>query len=714
MIVSHTLFAPSAKHCSDIVADEAALAGGEVLAILPGGVSFRGNLETMYRFCLNARVASSLILSLGRFAVEEATDLYRAANSIDWPSLFPVRASFAVDAAGKRDRAVEHTGYAARVVKDAIADRFRDACGARPSVDTAHPDITINLFIERKAVSIGIDLAGEALHRRGYRKERGEVVLRETVAAAALVRAGWKGMAGEGKPFVDPFCGSGTLLIEAALAAGDIAPGLFRRRFGFESLKGHDSQLWERMKKEAEEIRHKGLKRIPVIKGYDIDPAAVAAAAKNIAAAGLRERIEVKVADARFLDPGALREPGLLLCDPPYGKRSDLKGKALEGLYRSFGENLKLHFGGWKIGVVAGDEARNYHIGLKPEKVNTLFNGPVECSLGLYQIREREQSPGGAMAANRLKKNMKRLKRWLLDEGITCFRLYDADMPEYAAAIDLYESVDNDRWIHLQEYVPPASIDPAAAARRLGELVDATSDALGIARSHIVVKRRRRQRGTNQYAKFSETGREFEVFENGLRFLVNLHDYLDTGIFLDHRPLRRTIMETAQDKRFLNLFCYTGTVSVHAAAGSAARTTSVDNSNTYLNWAGRNMALNGFQTQFGDKKAKHRLIKADCLTWLETAAKQEHGAYDLIFLDPPTFSNSKNMDDTFDVQRDHPKLIEWCMELLAPGGLLLFSTNRKGFVLELKDQDAREITDETIDPDFLTRKAPHLCWTLQK
>jgi 23S rRNA (guanine2445-N2)-methyltransferase / 23S rRNA (guanine2069-N7)-methyltransferase len=726
----YTLFAPSAKNCSDLAAEEVLASGGEVVSVLPGGVSFRGSLDTIYRFSLYARVASSLVLTLGRFTVEDSDGLYRAASELPWSDLFPVEASIAVDASGKRERAVEHTGYAARLVKDAVADHFRERTGNRPSVDTENPQITIQIFLERKAVTIGLDLSGQALHRRGYRRGTGEAALRETVAAAALIRSGWKEVAEAGGTLFDPFCGSGTLLIEGALMAGSIAPGLFRTTFGFEMWKDHDEALWTRIREEAEQQSRKGLAGLPLIVGSDNDEAAISIAKKNIAAAGLSGHIRVSSADARFSKPPEGAVPGLLIADPPYGRRTTFRGGSLGGLYRSFGENLKLHFGGWQAAVIAGDEARNYRVGLKPDKVNTLFNGPVECSLALYSLHKNRDagvegnsrdgsgsaadlSPGAEMAANRLRKNAKRLKKWIAREGVTCYRLYDADMPEYSAALDIYETAEKERWIHLQEYAPPITIEPAAAARRLGELVDGAAEATSIPRELIVVKRRTRQRGKDQYQKVDERNERVEIHENGLRFLINLHDYLDTGIFLDHRPVRLRIMETAKGKRFLNLFAYTGTASVHAAAGGAKSTVTIDNSNTYLSWAGENFALNGFRADTSGRSS-HTLIKVDCLKWLERAAEREKGRFDLIFLDPPTFSNSKDMSDVFDVQEDHPVLIGWCMELLAPGGELLFSTNRKNFKFQAEVPECRDITGKTIDPDFQNRRVPHQCWSIRK
>lgn len=717
-------FAPTARNISDLAETEAASCGAEISACLPGGVEFRSDLEGAYRFILHSRCASSLILRLGSFPIGGSGDLYDAARSIPWSDYFHAGKTIAVDAAGKRERAVEHTGFAAKTLKDAIADSFRDACGIRPSVDLEHPDVKINLFLRRKEAVIGIDLAGEPLHKRGYRKASGDSVLRETVAAALLYRAGWPAIAEMGGALFDPFCGSGTILIEAALMAYDIAPGLTRRRYGFRSLSLHEPELWKSVRKEAEQRKRDASDRSIQIIGSDKDSTVIRIAEANVHAAGLKDQIQLETADARFCPPPTVSRPGIVACDPPYGKRTTLSKRDLDSLYRSFGENLKKRFGGWQTAIIAGDEARDAKTGLKPDKINTLYNGSVECSLSIATIAEgkpsegqresstpvqrEELSPGAEMAANRLRKNRKRLKKWLSREGVTAYRVYDADMPEYSAAVDLYETCDGNNWLHVQEYAPPASIDPASAAKRLGELIDALSAVFQLPEKRIVVKQRSRQRGKGQYERMDERNDTLEIFENGLRFQINLHDYLDTGIFLDHRPIRLRIMESARGKRFLNLFAYTGTATVHAAAGAAVSSLTVDKSNTYLSWFEENMRLNGFSLG-----KKHRFLKADCINWLADAAQKGRDQFDLIFLDPPTFSNSKDMEESFDIQRDHTKLLEDAYRLLAPGGELIFSTNRRRFSLET-ELPAEEISESTIDLDFQGRRPPHRCWSITK
>jgi 23S rRNA (guanine2445-N2)-methyltransferase / 23S rRNA (guanine2069-N7)-methyltransferase len=312
------------------------------------------------------------------------------------------------------------------------------------------------------------------------------------------------------------------------------------------------------------------------------------------------------------------------------------------------------------------------------------------------------------MFANRLRKNLKNLGKWARREGIDCFRVYDADLPEYALAIDLYHG--EKRWAHVQEYQAPKSVDPEKAMQRLQEALTVLPEVLEIPRGQVFFKVRRRQKGTAQYEKLADAKHFHEVREGNCRLLVNFADYLDTGLFLDHRITRQMIETEAKDKRFLNLFAYTGAATVHAAVGGARTTTTVDMSKTYLEWARRNMALNGLR----DKA--HQFIQADCTRWLESEAKRAKLRFDLIFLDPPTFSTSKRMEDKFDVQSDHVALIRNAMALLEEGGLLVFSNNFRRFKLDetaLSDLNIEEISTKTLPKDFARNPHIHRCWHIR-
>ena len=313
--------------------------------------------------------------------------------------------------------------------------------------------------------------------------------------------------------------------------------------------------------------------------------------------------------------------------------------------------------------------------------------------------------PGAEMFANRLRKNLRHLGKWARREGVTCYRVYDADLPEYALAVDLYED-----WVHVQEYAAPPTVDPMLAQRRLSDAMAVIPDTLGRPADRVVLKVRRRQKGLAQYERQAMMGQFREVREGSLRFLVNLTDYLDTGLFLDHRPTRALIRSAVRGGRFLNLFAYTGTASVYAAAGGAASTTTIDMSPVYLDWARRNMELNGF----GEGRA-HRFVRADCLAWLAVPHPER---YHVIFVDPPTFSNSKRMGEaTFDVQRDHVGLLRSVVQLLARDGLILFSNNFRHFKMHrsaLPDLTIEDITHSTIPPDFQRNPRIHTCWKLTR
>ncbi|MGV6850639.1 MAG: bifunctional 23S rRNA (guanine(2069)-N(7))-methyltransferase RlmK/23S rRNA (guanine(2445)-N(2))-methyltransferase RlmL [bacterium] len=309
--------------------------------------------------------------------------------------------------------------------------------------------------------------------------------------------------------------------------------------------------------------------------------------------------------------------------------------------------------------------------------------------------------------ANRLLKNARHLYKWRSREDVNCYRLYDADLPEYAFAIDLYEG--DDLWVYVQEYKAPPSIDPEKVKLRRKLALETIREVLNVTRNQVFLRLRERQRGSNQYEKRAELQQFHQIEEGGLKFEVNFYDYLDTGIFLDHRKTRKLIHSLAKGKSFLNLFAYTGSASVYAAAGGACATCTVDMSNTYISWAKRNMALNDFEGE------QHSFIQADCIRWLKEQWK--HTKYDLIFLDPPSFSSSKRMKDTFDVQRDHIRLINQALKLLDEDGVLIFSTNKRQFVLDqqrIRADLIKDLSKQTIPPDFSRNGKIHKCWKIQK
>lgn len=718
-----TYFATAPKGIESLLADELRQLGATGVRETRAGVAFEGDLAVAYRACLWSRLANRILLPLARFAAATPEALYAGVQTIAWDEHLGVDDSLAIDFTASQSQ-ITHSQYGALKAKDAVVDQFRDRYGRRPNVERTRPAVRINIYLHKDEATVSLDLSGESLHRRGYRLEGMAAPMKENLAAAVLLRAGWPEIARSGGPLLDPLCGSGTLLIEGALLAADIAPGLDRDYFGFLAWRGHNAILWQMLKEEAAARRTAGLPRLPSIIGYDADRRAVSAAGENIARAGLTGYVHVERRELAACAPPAGKEaqPGLLIANPPYGERlGDVS--ELQYLYAHLGEQLKTHFSGWRAAVFTGNPELGKRMGLRARKIYSLYNGALECKLLCFDVtpqwfvtpREPSASqapaatqftPGAEMFANRLRKNLKHLSKWAAREGIACYRLYDADMPEYAVAVDIYQGAQ--RWAHVQEYQAPKDIDPAKAEARLQEVLSAIPSVLEISPGQMFFKVRRRQKGAAQYEKLAEEKQFHEVGEGGLRFLVNFSDYLDTGLFLDHRLTRGLLRELARGRHFLNLFAYTGTATVYAAAGGAAGTATVDMSRTYLDWARKNLALNGYSG------ARHHYIQADCLEWLKQAV-QEKMRYGLIFLDPPSFSNSARMDDTFDVQRDHAALLTATARLLAPDGVLIFSNNLRSFKMDhaaLPGLHIEDITRSTIPEDFARNPRIHSCWKI--
>ena len=711
-------FAPAARGLEELLAAELAGLGAEDVSAVRAGVSFRASLEVAYRACLWSRLASRVLMPLAAFPAGSPEELYEGMRTVAWDEHLTPTGTLAVDA-GVGDSHLTHSRFAAQKAKDAVVDQFREAHGVRPSVDVHRPDLRINLHVARDQAIVSLDLSGESLHRRGYRQEgvQVEAPLKETVAAAVLLRAGWPEIAAAGGPLVDPLCGSGTLPIEAGLMAGDVAPGLTREHFGFLGWRGHQPDLWARVRMEAEKRRDEGLARLPALYGFDSDGRSVGIAQANARRAGLSGRILFERRELSVLEapPSAAegRSLGLVVANPPYGARLGDVQK-LEPLYVELGARLKTGFQGWSAAVLTGNPDLGHRLGLRPSRVNTLFNGSIECRLLRFRLdaerfgtpcTPRPRSPGAEAFANRLTKNLRHLGRWARKQGITCYRLYDSDLPDFALAVDVYE-----QFVHVQEHEAPATIDPALARTRLREALEVIPSVLDLPRDHVHLKIRRRQRGASQYQRLDQTAGFHQVSEGGLRFLVNLTDYLDTGLFLDHRLIRAAIRDLAEGRHFLNLFGYTGVATVYAAAGGATATTTVDLSHVYLEWAGRNFALNGLPVE------RHSIVQADCLEWIAAA----RGRYGLIFLDPPTFSNSKRMGEvTLDIQRDHVALIRAAAALLDEDGVLLFSCNYRRFkpdleALEAGGLDVADITASTLPQDFARNPRIHSCYRVTR
>jgi 23S rRNA (guanine2445-N2)-methyltransferase / 23S rRNA (guanine2069-N7)-methyltransferase len=713
--------ASSPRGFGDLLARELRELGAADVRERALGVEFSGALTVAYRACLESRVASRVFLVVADFEAASDAAFYDAIRSIDWrPHVDPSR-TLACDFTGKHPE-ITHTRFGALRLKDGICDQLREVTGRRPDIAPERPAVRVHAHANGPKVTVSIDLSGEGLHRRGYRTQAGEAPLRENLAAGILLRAGWPEKAQSAAEFLDPMCGSGTLVIEAGMVAANIAPGSRRDYFGFFGWPGHDHQGWDDLKRQA-----LALERQPtlLLRGVDADASVLPAARGNAARAGLTD---VSFESGRLVAARPKQSAaGFLATNPPYGVRLEDRDGA-RALMKELGGVLREHFGGWDACILSGSPDAGLELGIRAERVHTVWNGALECRLLRLHVSEESaktllhtgrgarideslaESPGSKMFANRLAKNLKQLEKWAERESVSCYRIYDADMPEYSFAIDRYTEADGKRtWLYVQEYAAPKTIDPAAVQRRRNEALAALPGTTGIAQEFIHLRQRRKTTRGDQYEKLGQQADFKLVEEGGLRFWVNFTDYLDTGLFLDHRLTRARLREAAGRKRFLNLFAYTGSATVYAAAGRARETTTVDMSATYLDWAQRNLAVNGFSG------AHHELVQTDCIAWLKDAVA-ERRQYDLVFLDPPTFSNSKRMDDILDVQRDHRALIDRCMALLAPGGKLVFSNNAQKFKLDAEVAQLYKVTDisrATLPKDFERNPRIHQCFELE-
>ncbi|MFB3014181.1 bifunctional 23S rRNA (guanine(2069)-N(7))-methyltransferase RlmK/23S rRNA (guanine(2445)-N(2))-methyltransferase RlmL [Klebsiella pneumoniae] len=697
----NSLFASTARGLEELLKTELEGLGATDCQVVQGGVHFQGDTRLLYQSLMWSRLASRIMLPLGECRVYSDLDLYLGVQAIPWTEMFNPGATFAVHFSGLNDE-IRNSQYGALKVKDAIVDSFTRKNLPRPNVDRESPDLRINVWLNKETAHISLDLSGEGLHLRGYRDGTGMAPIKENLTAAIVMRSGWV----PGTPLLDPMCGSGTLLIEAAMLATDRAPGLHRGHWGFGGWAQHDDGIWKEVKAEAQTRARQGLAAYESrFYGSDVDARVIERARRNARRAGIGELIDFDVKDVAQLNNPLPKGPyGTVISNPPYGERLESE-PALIALHSLLGRIMKSQFGGWNLSVFSASPELLSCLQLRADKQFKAKNGPLDCVQKNYHLAESEGGKPAMLAedfANRLRKNLKKFEKWARQEGIECYRLYDADLPEYNVAIDRYAD-----WVVVQEYAPPKTVDAHKARQRLFDIIAATIAVLDMAPNKLVLKTRERQKGKNQYQKMAEKGDFIEVQEYNARLWVNLTDYLDTGLFLDHRIARRMLGQMSKGKDFLNLFSYTGSASVHAGLGGARSTTTVDMSRTYLEWAERNLRLNGLTGR------AHRLMQADVLGWLRESTEQ----FDLIFIDPPTFSNSKRMEDAFDVQRDHIRLMTDLKRLLRKGGTIMFSNNKRGFrmdhdglaALGLK---AQEISQKTLSQDFARNRQIHNCWLI--
>lgn len=727
-----SFFITCAQGLAPYVIDELAALGIESTSDATG-VRFEGGLKEAYQALLWTRCGSRVLLQLKEGNMKDLDDLHLQLSGFPWSTHMSDNHTFVIQVTTKRAQHI-HTQYAAQRVKDAIVDYFDMTTGGRPSVDKDDPNLRFYVHIQDTSYTLYLDLSGEPLHKRGFRTEQGAAPIKENLAAALLYRSKWPEKAKEHQDFIDPLCGAGTILIEAALMARDIAPGLYRPMFGFENWRLHDAHLWSECIKFAKHRAEIGKDQYQgKLYGVERNARMIGITKANADRAGVLKNMSFShQMFQHFKKPENLGEKGLIVTNPPYGERLGEK-EELKPTYMELGDWLRPYIG-FEAGIITSEVELGKQMGLRARKVNKFYNGALECVYLQFAIEEQYfvdrkaadnrqekrnfeelMSEGGEDFFNRLTKNKKKWEKWAKQNDVMCYRTYDSDLPEFNVAIDRY-----DQSLVIYEFKAPKSIDADKAAKRLEKiqaivpLVFSEIDA-----KNIHFKLRERQKGTNQYEKEEERGEFFPVEETGAKLWVNLVNYLDTGLFLDHRNVRKMIKEKARGTNFLNLFAYTGSASVLAAIGGAKAVTTVDMSKTYLKWAENNFALNGLSGK------QYEFIQKDVLEWLKTMAlhvselplmQKRDARYDLIFMDPPSFSNSKRMADVLDIQRDHVRLIEDAMEILAKDGLLIFSTNLRNFKMDpliTENFDVKDVSRETLPLDFARDPKIRQCFMIK-
>jgi 23S rRNA (guanine2445-N2)-methyltransferase / 23S rRNA (guanine2069-N7)-methyltransferase len=697
-----------------LLADEIKNLGGVQVVQKPEGVYFSASIALGYKISLWTRLATRVMLKLGEGDALNKDQLFKTAGSINWLEHFTSETTFAIDFVGYSEE-IRNSQFGGLTIKDAIVDQFREQGFERPNVDKKSPQISFQARLLRDQIFIYLDFSGRGLFQRGYREHSGAAPLKENLAAALIIRSGW--LADTSKPLVDPMCGSGTILIEAIAMATKQAPSIHRESWGFESWLKHDEDLWQgqlnKAKNDSATSLHDAQNSSLKVFGVDIDARVINTAQQNARNANVQRFIEFKCQNTNDMK-NAYGHSGTILFNPPYGERIGELPELVEN-FVLFGQKLKSQFIDWRVAILTANVELLSMLKLSSFKRYKFKNGPLDCQFALYNVDQKQLAkdavnPQSSFSeedsdfANRLKKNTKSLKGWLKSNQIDCYRLYDADIPEYNVAIDIYSD-----YLVIQEYAAPKTIDEQKAKKRLQEVLYWAPKVLQVPTDKVILKTRAKQTGKNQYQRVDKSKQSITVNEHGALFKINLWDYLDTGLFLDHRKTRQIVAKKSKNKSLLNLFAYTGSVSVQAALHGASSITTVDMSNTYLNWAQDNFDLNKLNGH------KYQFIQADCLDWL----KKNTTAFDIIFIDPPTFSNSKRMEDSFDVQRDHVDLITDALKSLAPGGEIFFTNNKRNFKMDFDAMEklgllAQAMSDVTRDKDFARNKHIHNSWSITR
>jgi 23S rRNA (guanine2445-N2)-methyltransferase / 23S rRNA (guanine2069-N7)-methyltransferase len=648
-----------------LVAEEVVQWGCRGPATSVGSVQWSGMLESGYRACLWSRFASRVLLVVDRFEIGSADDLYEKARLVRWEEHLSVESRFAVDCSLSAGAPIGHSKFAALRVKDAVVDRFRERSGLRPDVQPRRPDVRLAVHLRGTSATLAVDLSGESLHRRGYRASGGSAPLKESLAAAIIALSGWSG----DTSLLDPLCGSGTLLIEAALQLADSAPGLDRVYFGLTNWLGHDERLWQHLIEEAVEREQSAQDRPwPPIIGYDADEKIISAARENIARAGLEDRIVVRVQELSRLQP--TESSGVLVCNPPYGERVSDK-QHVRYLYRFLGNRLRARFTGWQVALFTGVPEYADLLQVAWHETRRLYNGPLACGLFVgrvsepgtgfsWQIGSTDDLVLGRDLADRLKKNLGQRLGWAKERNLECFRVYDRDLPDYNVVIELYR-----KWVYVREFSRAGAIDQNTAEKRWVTVRTVVRALLSVGRDRLFLHRTGRQdEQGDRLGKRKKAAKRFEVAEGGASFLLDFSAAGGPGLSLDQRSARLWLRDAARGGALLNCADQSGAATVQAILGGACRTTTVVSDGEQQQLVGENFALNGIYPQH------HRIVIADLRSWLG----RDEGSYDLIYLNIRSgISTSGKRGETRNLGHQSSELIRLAMRRLLPDGQLLYT-----------------------------------------
>jgi 23S rRNA (guanine2445-N2)-methyltransferase / 23S rRNA (guanine2069-N7)-methyltransferase len=773
------LIATAASGTEAVVRRELAALGYEARTTSPGRLMFQADAPAIARANLWLRSGERVLIHMGSFPATDFGALFDGTAALPWDEWLPANAEFPVRGRSHRSQ-LSSVPACQRIVKRAIVKQLREGHQVQELPETG-PRCAVQITLRDDVATLTLDTTGVGLHKRGYRSLVAEAQLRETLAATLVQLSFWR----PGRVLVDPFCGTGTIPIEAALLGRNIAPGL-RRTFAAEDWPTLDRRIWATAREEARDLMRPALPER--LLGYDIAAEPLSLARYHAEQAGVAGDIHWQ--ERPFSDLRAKAEYGCIITNPPYGERMGADDE-IERLYRSFPLVLR-SLPTWSFYILSARLDLEQLVGQTADRRRKLYNGPLECvyyqfhgprpprdgeradditneikpieavespanedagddfaastgdtaktssdARGEFNLKATEleeprplpeaqgrvtQAPpakqsigpafGGLLPeskrqaeefANRLRNRARHLRRWPTRRGITCYRLYERDVADVPLVVDRYDSA-----LHIAEFARPHDRSPAQHADWLDLMVRTAAEVLEVQRNRVYLKHRDRQRGDDQYQRVADERARFVVEEGGLKFVVNLSDYVDTGLFLDHRLTRHLVRKAASEKHFLNLFAYTGSFSVYAAAGGAAATTTVDHSATYVDWARENLELNAFSGP------GHQLIRSDIWEFVDGLSSSD--VWDLAVVDPPTFSNRKGTEEPWDVQRDHGVLLKRLAAHIAPGGTLFFSTNFRRFKLDeaaLTAYAIRDITRQTIPEDFRNERI-HRCWRLVK